>query len=117
MKKTLKGQQLILVITAVGLCAAAALGFDYHQRVRPRQLSAEPTAAGTTFSNGQFSLTGGFWQPEFGGAPPPTPARTSFVMTNTNDSGAGSLLQAILGADAHTGADALSCQIPGPGVH
>ncbi len=76
MKKTLKGQQPILVITAVGLCAAAVLGFDYHQRVRPRQLSAEPTAAGTTFSNEQFSLTGGFWQPESGAAPLPTLAGT-----------------------------------------
>ena len=123
MKRALKHRQLILVVTAVGLCAAVALGIDYRQRVQSRQPSAQPAAAlrspgarvtvgreaaaipepvpqsganfdlsrnviaggggtsigngnlkvdgtvgqaaaGTTLSNGQFSLTSGFWQPE-----------------------------------------------------
>ena len=40
----------------------------------------------------------------------------SFVVTNTNDSGAGSLRQAILNANASVGADVISFAIPGAGV-
>ena len=134
MKRTLKHRQLILVVTALGFCAAVALGIDYHQRVRPRQPSAEPAAAplspgarvkvergataipepvpqtggsfdlsrnviaggggtsangnlrvdgtvgqpaaGTTVSNGQFSQTGGLWQPEANATGTPTPTPT-----------------------------------------
>ena len=39
-----------------------------------------------------------------------------FVVTNTNDSGAGSLRQAILDANAHAGPDAIAFAIPGTGV-
>lgn len=41
---------------------------------------------------------------------------TSFVVTNTNPSGAGSLAQAILDANAQTGADTITFNIPGTGV-
>ena len=41
----------------------------------------------------------------------------SFVVTNTNDTGAGSLRQAILNANASVGADVISFAIPGVGVH
>ena len=41
---------------------------------------------------------------------------SSFVVSNTNDSGAGSLRQAILNANASAGADAISFAIDGTGV-
>jgi hypothetical protein len=42
---------------------------------------------------------------------------TTFTVTNTDDSGAGSLRQAILDANANMGADTIVFDIPGPGVH
>ena len=44
-------------------------------------------------------------------------ASTTFTVTNTNDSGAGSLRQAILDANATTGADTINFAIPGTGAH
>jgi len=41
----------------------------------------------------------------------------TYSVDNTNDSGAGSLRQAILDANAHAGTDAISFNIPGSGVH
>src|SRR5262245_38726721 len=41
----------------------------------------------------------------------------TFVVTNTNNSGAGSLAQAILNANANPGADLIAFDIPGSGVH
>ena len=41
----------------------------------------------------------------------------SFVVTNTSNSGAGSLRQAILNANASAGPDAISFAIPGAGAH
>jgi hypothetical protein len=41
----------------------------------------------------------------------------TFTVTNTNDSGAGSLRQAILDANANPGLDTIDFDIPGPGVH
>ncbi|HXT05130.1 MAG TPA: Ig-like domain repeat protein [Casimicrobiaceae bacterium] len=49
-------------------------------------------------------------------APLPALAAT-FSVTNTNDSGAGSLRQAILDANANAGADTITFAIPGTGVH
>ena len=46
----------------------------------------------------------------------PTPA-TVFMVTTTADTGAGSLRQAILDANAHPGLDAIHFNIPGAGVH
>ncbi len=46
----------------------------------------------------------------------PLPAAT-FTVTTTADSGAGSLRQAILDAEAAPGADTIQFNIPGPGVH
>src|ERR1044071_5633282 len=40
-----------------------------------------------------------------------------FVVTNTNDSGAGSLRQAIIDANATSGPDDITFNIPGSGVH
>jgi hypothetical protein len=39
------------------------------------------------------------------------------TVSNTNDSGGGSLRQAILDADGSPGPDAIWFNIPGPGVH
>ena len=44
-------------------------------------------------------------------------AAATFTVTNTNDSGAGSLRQAILDANASAGADLIEFNIPGAGVH
>ena len=41
----------------------------------------------------------------------------TFTVTNTNDSGTGSLRQAILDANTHAGADTIAFNIPGAGVH
>jgi hypothetical protein len=46
----------------------------------------------------------------------PARAAATFTVTNTNDSGTGSLRQAILNANAATGADAINFNIPGGGV-
>ncbi|HEX8089709.1 MAG TPA: VCBS repeat-containing protein, partial [Blastocatellia bacterium] len=40
-----------------------------------------------------------------------------FTVTNTNDSGPGSLRQAMLDANANPGADSITFNIPGPGPH
>jgi hypothetical protein len=53
---------------------------------------------------------GGGWTLFFG---PDSPQ--NFVVTNTNTSGAGSLAQAILDANAHLGVDNITFNIPGPG--
>jgi hypothetical protein len=50
------------------------------------------------------------------GATGPAHAAATFTVTNTNDSGAGSLRQAILNANAATGADTVGFAIPGGGV-
>ncbi len=54
-----------------------------------------------------------------GGAPRAlvTKAASTFTVTNTNDSGPGSLRQAILDANVFTGADLISFAIPGAGLH
>jgi hypothetical protein len=44
-------------------------------------------------------------------------AALTYVVINTNDSGAGSLRQAILDANAHAGADIIEFSIPGSSVH
>jgi S-layer homology domain len=47
----------------------------------------------------------------------PTVFAATFTVTNTNDSGAGSLRQAILDANANPGVDTIVFNIPGAGVH
>ena len=47
----------------------------------------------------------------------PPPPGLSFVVTNTNDSGAGSLRQAILNANSTAGVDNITFNIPGVGPH
>src|SRR5262252_1102809 len=41
----------------------------------------------------------------------------TFTVTNTDDSGAGSLRQAILDSDANPGSNTIAFNIPGSGVH
>jgi hypothetical protein len=53
----------------------------------------------------------------FGKTAPLLPAGQEFVVTNTNDSGAGSLRQAILDANANPGADLVKFDIPGAPPH
>jgi parallel beta-helix repeat protein len=48
---------------------------------------------------------------------PKSASGATFLVVNTNDSGAGSLRQAILEANAARGADLIGFSIPGPGVH
>ena len=47
----------------------------------------------------------------------PTLSASTFTVTNTNDSGAGSLRQAILDANASPGLDTIQFNIAGSGVH
>jgi hypothetical protein len=48
----------------------------------------------------------------------PTPVPFTLIVTNTNDSGPGSLRQAVNNANAHSGfTDTISFSIPGTGVH
>ena len=47
----------------------------------------------------------------------PAARAATFTVTNTNDSGAGSLRQAILDANANPGLDTIAFNIPGAGVH
>jgi len=47
----------------------------------------------------------------------PPPPGLSFVVTNTNDGGAGSLRQAILNANSTVGVDNITFNIPGAGPH
>ena len=71
------------------------------------------TALGFTFTPPSQSNTGGLAGDltlNFTGA------RQDFVVTNTNDSGAGSLRQAINDANATFGLDRIAFNIPGPGV-
>src|SRR5690242_4795447 len=42
---------------------------------------------------------------------------STFTVVNANDSGAGSLRQAIVNANANSGADLIQFNIPGAGVH
>src|SRR4030095_8251296 len=46
-----------------------------------------------------------------------TAAPMTFTVTNTSDSGSGSLRQAILDANANAGSDMIDFNIPGAGVH
>jgi len=64
----------------------------------------------SSFGSGQ-TIAGG-WTLFFGPDSPST-----FVVTNTNTSGAGSLAQAILDANDHLGADNITFNIPGPGPY
>ena len=48
---------------------------------------------------------------------PQLAAQTVFTVTNTDDSGAGSLRQAILDANAAAGTDTINFNIPGTGPH
>src|SRR5947207_184971 len=45
-----------------------------------------------------------------------TAAADTYPVTNTNDNGPGSLRQAIIDANAHSGPDSISFNIPGSGV-
>jgi hypothetical protein len=49
--------------------------------------------------------------------PAPVALSSTFTVTNTNDSGPGSLRQAILDANANSGPDTIAFEIPGSGVH
>jgi len=53
----------------------------------------------------------------FGGPVPLAHAGPSYTVSNTNDSGTGSLRQAILSANAYPGTDTIAFNIPGTGPH
>ena len=63
-----------------------------------------PAAFSAPASYGDFSLV-------------PAARGHSFVVTNTNDTGAGSLREAIVAANGTAGADTITFNIPGSGVH
>ena len=57
-----------------------------------------------------------FRSPAVAGLAPPLQAAATYTVTSTNDSGPGSLRQAILDANASPGADLINFAIPGSGV-
>jgi len=71
----------------------------------PEKRQADPSRARTTFAAAILAI-----------AAAAAPADT-YTVTNTNDSGAGSLHQAMLDANVHIGADTISFNVPGSGVH
>jgi len=104
MKELVRHHKLILACIASATCAAAALGIGQH-----RHFPLERFHAGQS----DHTQIVAFLRAESD----PLPAQTTFVVTNTNDDGAGSLRQAILDANANAGADIINFNIPGAGVH
>src|SRR5215831_13008205 len=104
MKELVRHYKLIVACVACALCAAAALGIGQpgHFPLRRFQVQRPNRTRIDSFRRADSAST---------------PAGTTFVVTNANDSGAGSLDQAILDANANAGADTISFNIPGPGVH
>jgi len=104
MKELIKHHKLILACIASALCAAAALGTGQrrHFPLERFQAGRRDHTQIDAFRSADSEAT---------------PAQTTFVVTNTNDSGAGSLRQAILDANANAGADTINFNIPGAGVH
>jgi plastocyanin len=89
---------------------------------------------GAVFASDNLTGKGGDWNLEAGSRPQAAPADQSlglsepvllgydgtlatYTVTNTNDSGAGSLRQAILNANSDGGAGTIAFDIPGTGVH
>jgi hypothetical protein len=104
MKTLVKHHKLILACIASALCAAAALGIG---RRRHSPMERFQTVRSDNIQINALRSVGS----------DSTPAQTTFVVTNTNDDGAGSLRQAILDANANAGADIINFNIPGAGVH
>jgi uncharacterized repeat protein (TIGR01451 family) len=78
-----------------------------------------PTVAGTIFNQASVSAAETDQVPGNNTAQSETivvGAPSSFVVTNTNPAGAGSLREAILGANANIGPDTITFNIPGAGV-
>ena len=79
-----------------------------------------PTATGTLINTANVTASGTDPVPGNDSATSTTTAvaagPTTFVVVNTNDSGAGSLRQAILDANAQAGPDQIAFAIPGTGV-
>ena len=67
--------------------------------------------------NGLNPASGASFNPSFSSTALTLNAVTTFTVTNTNDSGAGSLRQAILDANTHAGLDKITFNIAGSGVH
>src|SRR5215471_6308886 len=99
MKELVKHHKLILACIASALCAAAALGTGQRRHFPLERLQA---------GRGDHTQIDAFRSADSEA----TPAQTTFVVTNTNDSGAGSLRQAILDANANAGADTINFNIP-----
>jgi len=87
-----------------------------HVRATRPATVAKPGVGSNLFSNAasDFSRAGssGF----LSNSPEMTDPAATFTVINTNDSGAGSLRQAILDANAAAGLDSISFAIPGGGV-
>src|SRR5262245_40396879 len=104
MKELVTHHKLILACIASALCAVAALGTGQRRYFSLAQFQAglSDRRQIDRFRRADSDLT---------------PAQITFVVNNTNDSGAGSLRQAILDANANAGPDTINFNIPGAGVH
>ena len=105
-----------ITVGATSSTSAGAFGMAPVFRV-PGTLAAGTVAVqiGTTV-NGIASALGNPLNLTVAAGPGPGPG--NYVVSNTDDAGAGTLRQAILDANAHTGfQDMISFQVPGSGTH
>jgi trimeric autotransporter adhesin len=98
------GQAFVNQFAAVTGADVAASSDDTGSAARGGNWTLEFSSGGVLPSN---TLAGAQWDGVL----------ATFTVTNTNDAGAGSLRQAILDANANAGADVITFNISGTGVH
>ena len=101
------------VTCTIGLASRAALRYGHRIVVTP---TAAATLTNTATVSAKRHRSGLGKQLAATSTTVVNAARRRLVVTNTNDSGAGSLRQAILDANAHAGPDLNHFNIPGAGV-
>lgn len=102
---TLSGSQSGLQTTDSNGNYSFELAAGGNYTVTPALLGFTFDPVNRTFNNLSANQAGNF-----------TATRQNFVVTNTNNSGPGSLRDAIINANATAGTDTISFNIPGPGV-
>jgi Calx-beta domain-containing protein/VCBS repeat protein/carboxypeptidase family protein len=109
---------LAMISLSVWLAAASVLPLDYHWSRPHVAIAKSIKAEAKILKSATTPLTGPSATLNFLNSPEavkPEPFAT-FSVTNTNDSGTGSLRQAILDANTNPGTDTITFNIPGSGV-